>query len=73
MIYVMRNPKDVMVSYFPFSKNMKTLDSSENLDQMLEKFFTGFNEKTLLNQQPLISYVKCHFNTNLGKEMYTMG
>ncbi|XP_056614510.1 amine sulfotransferase-like isoform X1 [Triplophysa dalaica] len=42
IIYVMRNPKDVMVSYFHFSKNMKTLDSSKNLDEMLEKFFTGW-------------------------------
>ncbi|XP_051980323.1 sulfotransferase family 3, cytosolic sulfotransferase 2 isoform X2 [Xyrauchen texanus] len=41
IIYVMRNPKDVMVSYFHFSKNMKTLDSSESYDEMLEKFFTG--------------------------------
>ncbi|KAA0712105.1 Amine sulfotransferase [Triplophysa tibetana] len=42
IIYIMRNPKDVMVSYFHFSKNMKSLDSSENLEEMLEKFFTGW-------------------------------
>ncbi|XP_051766411.1 amine sulfotransferase-like isoform X2 [Ctenopharyngodon idella] len=41
IIYVMRNPKDVMVSYFHFSKNMKNLDSSESMYEMLEKFFTG--------------------------------
>ncbi|XP_067271856.1 amine sulfotransferase-like isoform X1 [Pseudorasbora parva] len=41
IIYVMRNPKDIMVSYFHFSNYMKNLDSSESMDELLGKFFTG--------------------------------
>ncbi|XP_051551036.1 amine sulfotransferase-like [Myxocyprinus asiaticus] len=42
IIYIMRNPKDVMVSYFHFSRDMKILDSSESYEEMLEKFFSGW-------------------------------
>ncbi|NP_001076345.1 sulfotransferase family 3, cytosolic sulfotransferase 3 [Danio rerio] len=41
VIYVMRNPKDVMVSYFHFSNKLDNLDSSESYDEMLKKFITG--------------------------------
>ncbi|XP_065100740.1 amine sulfotransferase-like [Paramisgurnus dabryanus] len=42
IIYIMRNPKDIMVSYFHFSKNMKSLETSESFNDMLDKFFTGW-------------------------------
>ncbi|XP_067271855.1 amine sulfotransferase-like [Pseudorasbora parva] len=41
IIYVMRNPKDIMVSYFHFSNYLKTVDSSESMDELLGKFFAG--------------------------------
>ncbi|KAM9494759.1 amine sulfotransferase-like [Clarias gariepinus] len=41
IIYVMRNPKDIMVSYFHFSHYMKILESSETYNEAMEKFFIG--------------------------------
>lgn len=42
IIYVSRNPKDALVSYFHFSKFMKKLDSPDHYDEMLDKFFCGW-------------------------------
>nr|XP_055074230.1 amine sulfotransferase-like [Misgurnus anguillicaudatus] len=41
IIYIMRNPKDMMVSYFHFSKNMKIFEPSESYADMMDKFFVG--------------------------------
>ncbi|XP_056615135.1 amine sulfotransferase-like [Triplophysa dalaica] len=42
IIYVMRNPKDVLVSYFHFANKMKNLESVESYDKLLDQFFRGW-------------------------------
>ncbi|XP_039621200.1 amine sulfotransferase-like [Polypterus senegalus] len=41
VIYVLRNPKDTMVSYFHFSKMMLTLKTENNIDDLLENYLSG--------------------------------
>ncbi|XP_075410089.1 amine sulfotransferase-like [Tenrec ecaudatus] len=41
IIYVYRNPKDVMISYFHFSKLMVTLEDAENIEQFMKRFLDG--------------------------------
>ncbi|KAK3509847.1 hypothetical protein QTP70_014803 [Hemibagrus guttatus] len=41
IIYVSRNPKDIMVSYFHFTHYMKILESSETYNEAIEKFLSG--------------------------------
>ncbi|XP_053719162.1 amine sulfotransferase-like [Synchiropus splendidus] len=41
MIYVMRNPKDVVVSFYHFHKIRPNLETPQNFDQFLEDFLEG--------------------------------
>ncbi|XP_051797307.1 amine sulfotransferase-like isoform X1 [Acanthochromis polyacanthus] len=41
IIYVMRNPKDNIVSYYHFSKVVTVLESPKNFDEYLEQYLTG--------------------------------
>uniref|UniRef100_A0A7M4E725 Sulfotransferase n=1 Tax=Crocodylus porosus TaxID=8502 RepID=A0A7M4E725_CROPO len=41
VIYVARNPKDVMVSYFYFSKFMIALETIPDLNTLMERFLSG--------------------------------
>lgn len=41
IIYVYRNPKDIMTSYFHFTQFMKQMELLESTNDMMEKFFSG--------------------------------
>uniref|UniRef100_A0A8D0KUZ5 Sulfotransferase n=1 Tax=Strix occidentalis caurina TaxID=311401 RepID=A0A8D0KUZ5_STROC len=41
IIYVTRNPKDVMVSYYHFSKYMSTLEEIPDFNLFMERFLAG--------------------------------
>ncbi|XP_048871661.1 amine sulfotransferase-like isoform X2 [Brienomyrus brachyistius] len=42
VIYVTRNPKDIMASYFHFSKIMIKLEQQKDMDQMMDRFLSGW-------------------------------
>ncbi|KAJ8363167.1 hypothetical protein SKAU_G00119980 [Synaphobranchus kaupii] len=42
IIYVTRNPKDALVSYFYFTNFMLKLETHKDLDETLDKFFSGW-------------------------------
>uniref|UniRef100_A0A8C9R4Z1 Sulfotransferase n=1 Tax=Scleropages formosus TaxID=113540 RepID=A0A8C9R4Z1_SCLFO len=42
VIYITRNPKDILVSYPHFSKFLLTLEQHKNMEETLEKFLCGW-------------------------------
>ncbi|KAJ8383749.1 hypothetical protein AAFF_G00215910 [Aldrovandia affinis] len=42
VIYLYRNPKDILVSYFQFSKVLRTIETHKDLDESLDKFLCGW-------------------------------
>ncbi|XP_034847338.1 amine sulfotransferase-like [Mirounga leonina] len=41
ILYVYRNPKDVMTSHFHFSKSLSVLEDSDNIEDFMERFLDG--------------------------------
>ena len=47
IIYVMRNPKDVCVSYYHFSKALANLETPSSFEQFFEDFLVGKGETAI--------------------------
>ncbi|KAF5919985.1 hypothetical protein HPG69_014351, partial [Diceros bicornis minor] len=41
IVYIYRNPKDVLISYFHFSNLLITLEATENIEHFMKKFLDG--------------------------------
>ncbi|XP_014721703.1 amine sulfotransferase-like [Equus asinus] len=41
ILYVYRNPKDVLISYFHFSNLLVTLEATDNIEQFMKRFLDG--------------------------------
>ncbi|GAB1295022.1 Sulfotransferase [Apodemus speciosus] len=41
ILYIYRNPKDVLISFFHFSNWLVTLEATDTIDHFLEKFLDG--------------------------------
>ncbi|KAH0622248.1 hypothetical protein JD844_024385, partial [Phrynosoma platyrhinos] len=41
IIYVARNPKDVLVSYYHFSKMLVKIEQVDNFEKFMERFLAG--------------------------------
>lgn len=52
VIYVTRNPKDVMVSYYHFSKFINTLEKIPDFDIFMERFLAGKGRISFLLWSP---------------------
>lgn len=52
VIYVTRNPKDVMVSYYHFSKFMSTLEEIPDFNLFMERFLAGKGRISFLLRSP---------------------
>ncbi|MFT7802405.1 amine sulfotransferase-like [Arapaima gigas] len=44
VIYVSRNPKDILVSYHHFCKFMRTLEQHKDMEETFDKFLCGWSE-----------------------------
>lgn len=52
IIYVTRNPKDVMVSYYHFSKYISTLEEVPDFNDFMERFLAGKGRISFLLRSP---------------------
>ncbi|POI26012.1 hypothetical protein CIB84_010238, partial [Bambusicola thoracicus] len=66
VIYVSRNPKDVLVSYYHFSKFIVTLEKIPDFNIFMERFLAGKGKK--LSEEEIESVVRQATFENMQKD-----
>lgn len=68
ILYIYRNPKDVLISFFHFSNWVATLEATETIEHYLEKFLDG--KGNYIYSLSLVYKTQMTFKASQSRNMY---